>query len=336
MIIPRRAAWRLVYRGIDVSSEINPQLIDCTYTDKLHGEADEIECTMQDKDGLWRGTWCPELGDRCKLWIGWEGLPLVYAGEFEIDEPEAKVARGDTFSFRGVSAPVTKSLRTKKTKGYENQSLKQITQKIFGEHGLTLVGTPPDVQFERVTQRRERDLQFLTRKADEYGANFTVKGTQGVFMDRDEIERRAPYKTFGAANGPGNDGCEWNSFNLKKASHGTFSKAKLTYFEGNKKKTIKAEIEDDKVKNGDTLRIDERVENDGQAQKRTKSELQKANQKKQEASGELVGDPYMCAGQTFALDEFFGKWAGKYAVKQSRHHLSRSSYTTQVESYYVG
>ncbi len=333
LLIPQPAEplFRLLYKGIDISSEIDPHLISCTYTDKVHGEADEIEVTTQDKDGLWRGPWCPDHGDQVALWIGYKPALLVPCGEFEIDEPNPKLGRdGDTFTFRGVSAPVSKALRTKKTKGYESQSLKQIAQKVAGEHGFAIVGTPPDVQFERITQRRERDLEFLSRMADSYGAYFTVRGNKLCFAKRGEVHERDPVFTFRA------DSDDYTTADLKRASHKTYSKSKVTYFEGNQKKLLKVEIEDKAVKNGDTLRLDERVENEGQARARAKSELEKENLKKQTGNIVLVGNPLLVAGQIIALDAGFGKWAGRYVVKQSRHHITRSGYTTNIEINGVG
>lgn len=323
---PSRPKFRLLYKGVDISAEIAPHLVSCTYVDKVHGEADEIEVEVQDKDGLWRGAWCPEHGDVVTLDIGYEPGPLTPCGEFEIDEPAANMGRGgDAFTFRGLSAPVSKALRTKKTKGFEMQSLKQIAQKVAGEHGLSLVGTPPDVSFERVTQRRERDLEFLSRMADQYGAYFSVRGKQLVFAKRDELHERRSVFAFRA----GTD--DYITAELKRASHETYSKAKVSYFEGNQKKHISVEVEDGKVTNGDTLRLDERVENEGQARARAKSELQKANLKKQTATIVLPGNPLVVAGQIVELDAGFGQWAGRYVVKSSRHHLTRSVYTANIE-----
>lgn len=320
----RAPRFQLLYRGIDISSDVAPELISCTYTDKVHGEADEIEITVKDETGKWRGAWCPEHGDKVKLWVGYEDGPLVYAGEFEIDEPNAKISRGgDTLSFRGVSAPVKKALRTKKTKGYEKKSLKKIVGEVAAEHGFTVTGEVPDVTFERQTQRRERDLEYLSRLADEYGAYFTVKGNQLVFMKREKLHERTPVRVLSAA--------DVITADLKRAAHKTYSKAKATYFDGNEKKKIEVEVEDKKVTTGDTLRIDDRVENTGQAKKRAKSALQKANMKQWTGNIQMEGDPLLLAGQTLALGPDYGKWARKYLVKQSRHHLTRSGYTLNIE-----
>lgn len=328
---PTEPLFKLLYKGIDISSELSPHLISCTYTDKVHGEADEIEVNVQDKDGLWRGPWCPEHGDKVSLWIGYKPALLVPCGDFEIDEPNARLGRGgDTFTFRGVSAPVSKALRTKKTKGYESQSLKQIAGKVAGEHGLSVVGSPPDVSFERITQRRERDLEFLSRLADAFGAYFTVRGSKLVFAKRDEVHERDPVFTIRA------DSDDYITADLKRGSHKTYSKAKASYFDGNEKKKIEVEVEDKTVKNGDTLRLDERVENPGQAKARARSELEKENLKKQTGNIVLVGNPLLVAGQIIALDAGFGKWAGRYVIKTSRHHITRQGYTTNIEINGVG
>jgi hypothetical protein len=316
----------LIYKGVNISKEFAPESITITYTDKVHGEADEIEVTVQDKDGKWRGPWCPEHGDIVDLYIGYESGMMIACGAFEVDEPCVNMSRsGDTLTFRGVSAPISKSLRTRKTRGYEKQNLKAIASKIAGEHGLLVTGNPPDILFERVTQRRERDLEFLSRLAENYGAYFSVRGKNLVFEKRSDVHARGPVFTLRANSD------DYISVDLKKASHKTYSKAKLTYFEGQEKRKIEAEASDAVVKNGDTLRLDERVENDGQANARVKSELDKENLKKQTGTISMVGLPLMLAGQIIELDGGFGKWAGRYVIKSSRHLISRSSYTTSIE-----
>lgn len=325
--MPDRPAFKLLYRGVDIADELAPHLIACTYTDEIEGKSDEIDVSVQDKDGIWRGAWCPELGDTLELSIAKDKAgPFIPCGTFELDEPNGNIARGgDTFAFRGQAAPISKSLRTKKTRGYESQNLKQVAEKVAGEHGLTLVGTPPNVQFERVTQRRKRDLAFLAKLASDYGAYFSVRGKQLIFMPRKDVHARAPVRVIDVSDP------DLISASFKKGSHKTYSKAKATYYDGKNKKTIDVSIEDKAVKNGDTLRIDDRTENEGQAKARAQSELDKQNLKKKTATIEFVGDPLLCAGQTIMLGPGWGKWAGKYVIQSSRHILTRKGYTLTME-----
>jgi phage protein D len=321
-----RPNFTLIYKGVNITLDVWNHLISCTYADKVHGEADEIEVTLQDRDGLWRGPWCPEHGDRVQLWIGYEPAPLVYCGAFEIDEPAASLGRGgDTLTFRCVSAPVTKALRTRKTQAFENQSLSQVAQKVAGEHGLEVAGSPPDIRFDRITQRRQRPLEFLAELADAYGAYFSVRDSSLYFAERKELHEREAVLTFRAESD------DYIKADLKRAAHKTYSKARATYFDGNAKKTIDVEVEDRAVKNGDTLRLDDRIENDGQARAMAKSRLEKANMERQTGNIEMVGNPLILAGQVIGLDADFGTWAGRYLVRQSRHQMTRGGYTTNCE-----
>jgi phage protein D len=89
---------------------------------------------------------------------------VLPCGTFEMDEPDAEGDRGgDRMTIRGLAAPIGKPLRTQKTRAFEKQSLRAIVGKVAGEAGLSLEGDIAALRFERVTQRRERDLEFLTR-----------------------------------------------------------------------------------------------------------------------------------------------------------------------------
>jgi uncharacterized protein len=168
-------------------------------------------------------------------------------------------------------------------------------------------------------------LEFLTRLADSYGAYFSVRGSRLVFDKRDGVHARAPVLIIPASSNL------YLSADLKKSAHKTYSKAKICYFDGDTKKKIEAEAKDPKVTNGDELRLDDRVENKGQANARVQSELQKENLKKQTGTVNMVGNPLILAGQIIELAGDFGVFAGRYIITQSRHCISRQGYTTCIE-----
>ncbi|KZL25677.1 hypothetical protein [Pseudovibrio sp. Ad37] len=90
-------------------------------------------------------------------------------------------------------------------------------------------------------------------------------------------------------------------------------------------------MQDPSVKSGDTLTIDERVEDEAEAKAIAKSRLAKANEDGLTASLTLVGDPLMVAGQVVALGASFGKYAALYLVHKATHKIVRGKYTTQLE-----
>jgi uncharacterized protein len=316
---------RLTYNGVPLWDAISSQVISLTWTDNIEGEADEIELTVENSSGRWFEEWSPQHGDRVEGAVGYLGDELVDIGTFFVDSPSASGGRqGDTFSTRGQSVPPSKGLRTKKTKAHEKQKLGDIAKKVASEHGMVVVGTPPEVAFERITQRRETDLAFLKRLAEDYGAFFAVKGNQVVFTPRADVFGRPTIRTLRKGER------EIISYQLSYEGAKTVSKAKASYYDGNKKKNIEVEVEDKAVRNGNTLRTDDRVEDEGQAKKLAKSKLDKANMKQWKGSLTIVGDPTLVAGQTIAL-EGYGRWDRTYSIVKNRSQLTRSGLTSALE-----
>lgn len=44
------------YDGKDISSYLEPYLKSINYTDNMSGEADDLQITLMDKDGLWQSS----------------------------------------------------------------------------------------------------------------------------------------------------------------------------------------------------------------------------------------------------------------------------------------
>lgn len=53
----RRTEVRLKVEGVDVTAEINKDLISFTYTDYAEDNADDISIIIEDRDGKWLGSW---------------------------------------------------------------------------------------------------------------------------------------------------------------------------------------------------------------------------------------------------------------------------------------
>jgi len=321
----RKPTAQLFFKGRDIWSKIENDVISLTFTDNLDEEADEIILDLKNDHGRWFDAWFPDLNDELRGFLGYEGGKLLDMGTFYLDEPSASGdVGGDVFRIRGQSKPVDKALKTPKTKEFEGKSQRQIAQEVLSAHGLELVGAAPDVTFERVTQRRERDLEFLQRLANDYGAFFAVKGKKAVYTDRAALFSGAPVRMLTRGSRDILD------YNLTHKSDGTHTKARVSYFDGNKKKLIDVEAEDREIRTGDTLRIDERVEDQGQARKLAASRLQKANMQAWGGTFEIVGDPTCQAGQTATLSKF-GRWDRSYIIMSARHRLASNGYTTNME-----
>ncbi len=80
--------FSLFYEKTNISAEIEPHLIELSYTDYLEGQSDELSVTFEDIQGKWIRQWFPTQGDKLIAAIGYKGSPLVEIGGFEIDEVE--------------------------------------------------------------------------------------------------------------------------------------------------------------------------------------------------------------------------------------------------------
>jgi phage protein D len=318
--------FQLIYRGTDISSDLDAMTTTINYVDHLHGKADEIDVTVHDKDGRWKGSWYPEHGDTMGLTIFDGKGGILPCGTFEMDEPNASGSRsGDTMTIRGLAAPISKALRTKKTVAYERQSLKDIVTKVASSLGMEVQGEIDDLFFQRVTQRRERDLEFIKRLAEETGHYCNLRGSVIIFTNFASIDGAAVASQIFHGDG------KLISYDFKRPSSGTYSSGKASYLDEHSGKKIEFEESDPLVSNGDVLRITgERLENAAHASARVKSELHFANRNRFKGTVVTTGSTRLIAGNTTNVGGF-GRLSGKRIIDSSSHTLSRGGYETTAE-----
>ena len=139
-------AYKIIYNNKDITRDISDHILSISYVDKVQGEADEIEITVEDKDGLWQNDWYPEKKDTLEVFIDDNGLQLP-CGKFSIDELKLSSSRGDgdVVSISGLAASITKKMRTKKNTAHENKTLKQLAQFVAdGQPQIDLTAFSPD------------------------------------------------------------------------------------------------------------------------------------------------------------------------------------------------
>jgi len=61
----RRAYARVIYDGRDITDEISAGLISISFTDSAE-EADDIQITVEDREGAWSGPWLPKVAVKPK------------------------------------------------------------------------------------------------------------------------------------------------------------------------------------------------------------------------------------------------------------------------------
>lgn len=326
MNVPK-ASYEIMYNGKNITGNIVPYILSLVYTDKTKGEADEIELTVEDSDGLWSGNWYPQKGDTISAKIFYLGNTLN-CGVFTVDELTGEgSSEGNTVTIKGLAAGINKTLRTKRSYAHENKTLREIVNTIASKHGFKIVGTIRDVRIARETQYYETDLSFLNRLATDYGYHFSIQDQSLVFVETFEIENKE--SAFSILKK------EIINWNITDKTAKTYKNVHIAYHNPrNKSKISVTETEDspanDTVKT-DTLFLKKRVENKQQAELKSKAALHRANSQQQSGNVEISGNVLAVAGNNCTV-EGIGWFSGKYQIETSTHSVtSDGGYTTSLE-----
>ena len=316
---------KIFYNHKNITDYISPDVLSVSYTDNEHGQSDEIDIKIQDKDHLWKSNWYPTKGDTVNISVGYEGQTLIDGGAFEIDELEIS-GPPDTMNIRGVSAHIKKPLRQKNSVAHENTSLKQIADKIAKKHGYTVVGNIKDVKIKRQTQNKKRDLTFLKELAESYGYIFKITGNKLVFFEIEELHNASSIITI--------DRSDISSFTFTDKTIGTYGACEVSYFDPKTKKLITYTEKRKDSKSEDTLKLNVRCENKQQAILKAKAGLA-GKVKEVDGNISLMGNSKLVAGSNFDLTGFY-KFSGKYYIKTAKHSIDKSSgYKTELEVYKI-
>ena len=325
-----RPDFVLSYEQKDITADIAPYLISLSYTDYLGEQSDELQVDFEDVDGRWLRSWYPEQGDALALSLGDQFTGLVSLGSFEIAEIEYSHPPS-VVSLKALSTGITKANRTLQPRAYEKTTLAKIVRTVAGRLKLKPTGHVRDIAIARVTQYQERDIEFLTRLAKQYGHTFKIVGDKLVFTDNAKLAEQEPVAVLLPE--------DMLRVRLRDLIKGVPDKAVVTGYDPKTKKAYAGERKSKKLRpkakratSGDTLKI---IPNKGESQAQTdaRADAALAAAQEEQCAGNitLFGNAKLVAGQIVELKNS-GKFSGRYLVKQARHEYRRSSgYTTELE-----
>lgn len=179
-----RPICRLVVNGTDITDLIlggqEPRLVSIELTDNRGLEADQLDITLSDHDGLLA---IPPRGATLRLWLGWSDTGLVDKGTYTVDETEHSGAP-DTLSIRARSADLRGGLKVKKERSWSTATLGTIIGAIASAHGLAplVSAVLAGIELLQVDQANESDANLLSRLGREHDAIATVKADRLLFM----------------------------------------------------------------------------------------------------------------------------------------------------------
>ena len=267
MEVSKKASFRTIWNDKDVSKDFTPYLSSVTYSDREEGASDEVTFTFDNSTGLFSEDWYPTEGTTIQLFIGYEDKQ-VDCGLFQVDEI---VLSGlpDVAEIKGLSAGITKALRTRNNKAFEEMTLRQIALFFCNKHGLTLVDTSSmlsQINLDRKTQEAKTDLAFLAELAKEYGFLFSIKGNKLVFISYYDLDAAAPVKSI--------DKTEIGGYSFTDKTFDTFAKGSISVKNTKKNKVVSTTVNSTLTSyNGDTFQVYGSAKNEAQAEAKVKAGL---------------------------------------------------------------
>jgi len=342
----RRAWAEVVYEGRDISEDLVPYLLGVTYTDHRGGKADEVSLALQDRDGLWRGSWLPGVGDTITVRIhaeDWgDGEGSLFCGTFTVDRISL-AGPPSTVQLSGVSVPTgLAARRTKRSRAWEQVALRTVAEDVAASAGMSLVWDVEEAPglLDRVDQRHETDLAFLARLCRDYRLELKVHDGQLVVWDVTAYQGKDAVTTYTLGES------RVLSWQLDVKAYWYTPKVKVLY-----KDPWVGEVQQSTIEAAEALRepqpddplgleqqsfddeaaevIRQRARSKAEAEAKAKAALLTRQEHSAEGSLTVVGDVRLVAGNAIEL-RGWDKLDGRYLVDRAVHSLGRG-YTVQAQ-----
>lgn len=165
----------------DISQLISDRFNSLTLTDSRGFEADQLDLTLDDSDGL---LVLPSRGAILSLAFGWADEPLIYKGEYTVDELEHSGAP-DVVTIRARAADLRGSLMNRYERSFDKKTIGEIVAQIAGENQLKpqVSEVYKNTVIAHIDQTNESSINLLTRLAEQYDAIATVKNGNLLFIE---------------------------------------------------------------------------------------------------------------------------------------------------------
>ena len=303
-------AFRILANDKDVTEHIAKNLISLSFKDEAGIKSDEITLNVY-------GTFKrPQYKDVLKLWIGYKESGLWDCGSFAVQTSE-RTESTTTITATGVD--FSGGLKKKKNRAWEKVSLKEIVEKIAGEHGLSSVCDYDDIKIYHAGQHDISDLAFLKRFAKDHDAVFNVKDNRIIFLRKENGGKSAiPSSAI--------DLSEASSYRIKYSNKTLYGKCKAIWHDTKENKIKEVVVGDGK---GEEIKLERNFKDAAEAKAKAKAKLQRANSGIVSGSLDIYGSKVF-AGGTLTLSNAGGD-DGEYRIKSVNHSLSADSFTTSVE-----
>lgn len=284
----------------DVTESI--AVASCYYDMHAEGEADSLAITFSDTKKQW-DKWKPSAeGDTVRITDG-----AVDSGKLYIDTLKPENGK---YKLQAYSTP--KSAFSKKSRSFENLTLRQIAEKIAKDNRLQVrFFDVPETQFKYVQQRGQSDLAFLHQLCKQRGVSFTVYNECLNLYSEKHIEAVKASKTLS----PGRN----DDFTVTNDKQASWTSCEL------KNGTYTGTASDASVKTGKEYRetVQAAWENQADANATAAARLRQLNKSGKRAELVMSAQRRLAAGSVVKLE--CNGWNGNAFIYRIRHDLLKKS-----------
>jgi len=156
-----------------LNEQILKRIMSVTVTDNRANEADQLDITLDDSDGVLE---LPRRGVKINCQLGFVGEGMHDKGDFIVDETEWS-GSPDIITIKASSANFKSKIKEAKSKSYHRKKFGEIATEIAKNHDLTLVMTDDlkRIDLQHIDQTNESDLNLLVRISKQNGAEMAIK-----------------------------------------------------------------------------------------------------------------------------------------------------------------
>ncbi len=340
--VVKRASWAISVMGVDITKQINEDLISMTVTDNEEDEADDLQIVLADKDGKWIKHWLNDTANaatdakslRFAVWIGTlddNGKILQQkSGSFTLDSinhagPPSKVTlKCSSLSFAG-------GIRDeKRSKAWEGYTLRGIARDIATKAKMTLMYcSSEEISYNVQEQSDETDIAFLKRLCQNAGMALKCIDNNIVIFDKDHYGDADPVRVISFGDG------SYTKWTLNTSSGDvSYDMCSVRYADPATGKLIEGTVYTDDYdktnpEHTELIITDVKVSSVAEAMQVAEQRLKLRNQYEKTAQFTFPGDPTLMAGLTVFLTGM-GYFDGKYMIKKCEHSIGDGGYSTKI------
>lgn len=366
MTDPRETKLTLLFTEskTDATNDVMPDLLSFSYDDREADQADEISLTVKDEKGKWAGSWKPDGGETIRAYIKGSTCPKLFCGKFYVDSMRVS-GSPRVCEIRAVSIPLKAPIRRRLvTKAWENYTLKGILKEIAAKAEIYFYfEVEEDPEYDRLDQKEESDLAFLSRLCQDAGLSIKVTDDTIVIFDQSRYEKMKPACEvelgvsdvlswdFQTTQSDTYKSCVVSWRDIKKKQRKSAGGYNLDLGKPSDKPPAKYNIDLEKIDdsnasknpavntyvyvdpnadaNGQEYKLKRRVTSRAEAERVAKATLRRLNLRSVTGSMTLVGDTRLVAGIVIEV-KGFGSFDGNFFIESASHSISESGYVTTI------